>query len=29
MRWYELISKREAVQMGYDLLEKGEKIPGV
>ena len=28
MRWYELISKREAVQTGYDLLEKGEKIPG-
>ena len=28
-RWYELISKREAVQKGYDLLEKGEKIPGV
>ena len=26
-RWYELISKREAVQKGYDLLEKGEKIP--
>ncbi|MDC0449831.1 glutathione S-transferase [Pelagibacteraceae bacterium] len=28
-RWYELISKREAVQKGYDLLEKGEKIPSV
>ena len=28
-RWYELISKREAVQRGYDLLEKGEKIPSV
>ena len=26
-RWYELISKREAVQKGYDLFEKGEKIP--
>jgi len=26
-RWYELISAREAVQKGYDLLEKGEKIP--
>ena len=28
-RWYELISKREAVQKGYDLLGKGEKIPSV
>ncbi|MDC0426391.1 glutathione S-transferase [Pelagibacteraceae bacterium] len=28
-RWYELISQREAVQRGYDLLEKGEKIPSV
>jgi GSH-dependent disulfide-bond oxidoreductase len=27
--WYELISKREAVQKGYDLLKKGEKIPKV
>ena len=26
-RWYELISTREAVQKGYDLLEKSEKIP--
>ncbi len=26
-RWYELISKREAVQKGYDLFEKSEKIP--
>ena len=26
-RWYKLISKREAVQRGYDLLEKSEKIP--
>ena len=29
MKWYELLSKREAVQKGYDLLEKGEKIPAV
>jgi len=28
-RWYELVSKRDAVQKGYDLLEKGEKIPSV
>ncbi len=28
-RWYELISKREAVPQGYDLLEKGEKVPSV
>ena len=28
-RWYELISKREAVQKGYDPFEKGEKIPKV
>ena len=28
-KWYELISKREAVQKGYDLFEKGEKIPNV
>jgi GST-like protein len=28
-RWYEDISKREAVQKGYDLLNKGEKIPKV
>ncbi len=26
-RWYEEISKREAVQKGYDLLNKGEIIP--
>ena len=26
-KWYELISKREAVQKGYDLFEKGEKVP--
>jgi len=28
-RWYELISEREAVRKGYDLLEKGEKISRV
>jgi GSH-dependent disulfide-bond oxidoreductase len=28
-RWYENISQREAVQKGYDLLKKGEKIPSV
>ena len=28
-RWYELISKREAVQKGYDLFKKGEKVPSV
>ena len=28
-RWYELISKREAVQKGYDLFEKGEKVPSI
>ena len=28
-RWYQIISKREAVQKGYDLFEKGEKIPRV
>ena len=27
LRWYNLISKREAVIKGYDLLKKGEKIP--
>ena len=27
--WYELISKREAVQKGYDLFKKGEKVPSV
>ena len=26
-RWYTEISKREAVQKGYDLLKKGEEIP--
>ncbi|MDB9795827.1 glutathione S-transferase [Pelagibacteraceae bacterium] len=29
VRWYELIAKREAVQKGYDLFEKSEKIPKV
>ena len=28
-RWYKNISEREAVIKGYDLLEKGEKIPTV
>ena len=28
-RWYELISEREAVQKGYDLFVKGEKIPKI
>ena len=28
-RWYTEISKREAVQIGYDLLNSGEKIPSV
>ena len=28
-RWYQEISKREAVIKGYDLLKKGEKIPSV
>ena len=28
-RWYELISKREGVQKGYDLFKKGEKVPSV
>tara|TARA_B100001750_G_scaffold41467_1_gene30183 strand:+ start:1374 stop:2000 length:627 start_codon:yes stop_codon:yes gene_type:complete len=27
LRWYEEISKREAVIRGYDCLQKGEKIP--
>ena len=26
-KWYKEISKREAVQIGFDLLNKGEKIP--
>ena len=25
-RWYELVSKRDAVRKGYDLFKKGEKI---
>jgi len=28
-RWYELISKRVAVQKGYDLFKKEEKVPRV
>ena len=28
-RWYEEISKRKAVKKGYDLLKKGDQIPGV
>ncbi len=28
-RWYENLSKRDAVKRGYDLLQKGEKIPEV
>jgi len=28
-RWYETISKREAVIKGYDCLDKGEKIPKI
>jgi len=28
-RWYKSISEREAVVKGYDLFEKGEKIPSV
>tara|TARA_B100000686_G_scaffold223453_1_gene230665 strand:+ start:1408 stop:2034 length:627 start_codon:yes stop_codon:yes gene_type:complete len=28
-RWYDQISKREAVIKGYDALEKGEKIPKI
>ena len=28
-RWYELISRREAVEKGYDLFEKGEKVPSI
>ena len=28
-RWYEDISKREAVKKGYDLLENGDEIPPV
>ena len=28
-KWYEEISKRDAVQKGYDLLNKGDQIPKV
>ena len=28
-RWYEEISKRTAVQKGYDFLKNGDKIPRV
>jgi GST-like protein len=28
-RWYKEISKREAVQRGYDLLNKGDQVPKV
>ena len=28
-RWYETISKREAVIKGYDCLKKGESIPKI
>ena len=28
-RWNELVSKREAVQKGYDIFEKDEKIPSI
>ncbi len=28
-KWYNLISERKAVKIGYDLLKKGEKIPKV
>ena len=27
LRWYEEISKREAVQNGYDLMKNGDQIP--
>ena len=27
LRWYEDISKREAVKKGFDLLKKGDQIP--
>ena len=29
VRWYKEISSREAVQRGYDLLNKGDQIPKV
>ena len=28
-RWYEEISSRDAVQRGYDLLNRGDQIPNV
>ena len=28
-RWYELVSSREAVQKGYDLFKKGERVPSI
>ena len=28
-RWYKEISKRKAVQRGYDFLNKGEQIPKI
>ncbi len=28
-KWYEIISKREAVIRGFDLLKKGETIPSI
>ena len=28
-KWYEEVAKREAVQKGYDLLNKGDQIPKV
>ena len=28
-KWYNLISERKAVKIGYDLLKKGEEIPKV
>tara|TARA_B100001175_G_scaffold316818_1_gene331754 strand:- start:721 stop:1347 length:627 start_codon:yes stop_codon:yes gene_type:complete len=27
--WYERISSRDAVKKGYDLLKKGEQVPGI
>jgi len=29
LKWYEIISEREAVIKGYDCLKKGEKIPKI
>ena len=28
-KWYEIISKRDAVIKGYDCLKKGESIPKI